>query len=455
MIDSNRFLYLTVLFLLAACSIFAQETPIRYEFSDATVEANKVTLQGAGFGAYPMSDVSFGEIPIDNTFDGATDGKGIIITAKPGEGVMVFGQKIATKYSGVIRCSVRTDKSNASITIATIGDEPDVFVSTNTPNNKGYFTGQYLRLQTSCTPPSTGFQPVIQVINTSKTESLTAYLDNFEIYLLDPNKYYSAVFLDGDQTDPAADKISIPSDSESGAFPDDLSVPLGNDVTLAMKLITKGTFKMGAYSDDSERIFDELPQHEVTISKSFYLGKYEVTQAQWEAVMGSNPSAWKGSNLPVENVSWDDCQTFVQKLNTLGQGTFRLPTEAEWEYACRAGTITRFSWGADMKNAQIANNVWNGYNSDNRTHEVGTKLPNPLGLYDMSGNVFEWCQDWYDDYLSGAQTDPMGASSGTFRVFRAGNWNSMHKDCRSARRYSHFPYFKSSGIGVRILRLAS
>lgn len=455
MIFLNRFIFLPIIFLISACSVLAQDTPVRYEFSGSTAEANKVTLQGAGFGQYPQAAVSFGEIPIDNTFDGATDGKGVIITAKPGEGVMIFAEKVATKYSAVIRCSVRTDKSNASITIATIGDEPDVFVSTNTPNNKGYFTGQYLRLQTSCTPPSTGFQPVIQVINTSKTESLSAYLDNFEIYMLDPNKYYSAAFLDGDQTDPPADKISVPSDGEPGAFPADLSIPLGNNVTLAMKLINKGTFKMGAYSDDTERIYNELPQHDVTISKSFYLGKYEVTQAQWEAVMGSNPSAWKGSNLPVENVSWDECQTFVKNLNLKGQGTFRLPTEAEWEYACRAATTTRFYWGADMSNTQITNNAWDGYNSGNITHEGGGKLSNPWGLYDMSGNLFEWCQDWYDDYTSGSQTDPVGATSGTFHVFRGGNWNSLHKDCRSARRYSHFPYFKSNGIGFRILKTTS
>ena len=166
----NRFLFLSAVFAIFSCVVFAQETPIRYDFSAKTTDENKVTLQGAGFGTYPMASVTFGELPLDNSFDGATDGKGVIITAKPGEGVMVFGQKVATKYSAMIRCSVRTDKPTASIIIATIGDEPDTFVSTNTPNKKGYFTGQYLRLQTSCTPPSTGFQPVIQVINTSKTE---------------------------------------------------------------------------------------------------------------------------------------------------------------------------------------------------------------------------------------------------------------------------------------------
>ena len=441
----KKFWYLWTLVCFFTITILAQETPIRYDFSGITAEANKIILQGAGFGVYPMASVSFGEIPIDNTFDGATDGKGVIITAKPGEGVMVFGQKVISKYSALVRCSVRTDKPTASIIIATIGDEPDVFVSQNTPNNKGYFTGQYLRLQTSCTPPSTGFQPVIQVINTSKTETLTAYLDNFEVYLFEPNKYYSSAFLDGDETDPPADKISIPSEAGPGAVTvSDLSIKIGkilSDLFIEMVLIQPGVFTMGSS--------EFTPAHQVTITKAFYIGKYEVTQAQWQAVMGSNPSSFKGDNLPVELVSWNQCQTFIQTLNQMGQGTFRLPTEAEWEYACRAGTTTLYYWGDDPGETQIGEYAWYLGNSGSKTHDVGLKKSNGWGLYDMSGNVWEWCQDWSGNYNSEPQNDPTGADTGLYRVLRGGSWNSLPHDCRSACRGRISPDFR----GVTGLRL--
>lgn len=193
-----------------------QVESIKYEFSGKTAEENKVTLQGAGFGSYPEAKVTFGYIPTDNAFSGATDGQGLIITAKPGEGVMVYGERVSTSNAAMIRCSVRTDSGHTAITIAVIGDKPDQFVATNSPNDEAYFNGQYQRLSIFYTPPSTGFLPVIQIVNTSKTETLTAYLDNLEIYPLDPFKYYSAAFLDGDRVDPPADKISMPSPAGAG-----------------------------------------------------------------------------------------------------------------------------------------------------------------------------------------------------------------------------------------------
>ena len=195
-----------------------QVESIKYEFSGKTAEENKVTLQGAGFGSYPQANVSFGYIPTDNSFTGATDGQGLIITAKPGEGVMVYGERVVTNKAAMIRCSVRTDSGHAAITIATIGDKPDLFVATNSPNDEAYFSGQYQRLSIFYTPPSTGFLPVVQIVNTSKTETLMAYLDNLEIYPLDPLKYYSAAFLDGDQVDPPANQISLPSSPGSSGF---------------------------------------------------------------------------------------------------------------------------------------------------------------------------------------------------------------------------------------------
>lgn len=219
-----------------------------------------------------------------------------------------------------------------------------------------------------------------------------------------------------------------------------INLGLGGGVKLDLVLIRPGKFLMG-----SETAADEKPVHKVTISQQFYLGKYEVTQAQWEAVMGSNPSGFKGATLPVEQVSWEDCQEFIEKLNSKGIGTFRLPTEAEWEYACRAGTTGDHAGNLDEM-------AWYKMNSDDKTHLVGTKKANPWGLYDMHGNVWEWCQDRYGDYPTGAVQDPAGAAGGSFRVFRGGSWNSRAYNCRSANRNRYSPSYRSDGLGFRLVR---
>ena len=234
--------------------------------------------------------------------------------------------------------------------------------------------------------------------------------------------------------------------------PNQITVNLPSDVALDMVLINPGTFTMGSPSNEKDRSNNEGPQHQVTITKPFYMGKYEVTQAQWQSVMGSNPSNWKGNNLPVEQVSWDDCQAFIQNLNSLGQGTFRLPTEAEWEYACRAGTTTRFYWGDDLNYSQIGDYVWYYANSSSNTHEVGLKKPNLWGLFDMSGNVWEWCQDWYGIYTTNAQNDPSGVNSGSDRVYRGGSWYSDASICRSAFRVDSTPVSSNYSLGLRVIR---
>ncbi len=250
----------------------------------------------------------------------------------------------------------------------------------------------------------------------------------------------------------ADDEVSVAGDTITIDLP---GLPTGAK-PLEMVLIPAGTFMMGSPPDEKDRDDDEGPQHEVTISQDFYLGKYEVTQAQWEAVMGSNPSYFDGKpNNPVEDVSWNDCQDFIDNLNDMGliSGEFRLPTEAEWEYACRAGTTTRFYWGDDPKETEIDDYAWyGGNNSPYGTKEVGQKLPNAWGLYDMSGNVYEWCQDWYGDYPSGPIVDPTGQQSGSSRVLRGGYWYYYLQYCRSAFRYYYSPDFRHSGIGVRLLR---
>lgn len=182
-----------------------------------------------------------------------------------------------------------------------------------------------------------------------------------------------------------------------------------NDIMRNMVYVEGGTFIMGATAEQKNPDYDETPTHRVSLS-SFYIGKYEVTQALWKAVMGSNPSYWKGDNLPVETVSWNDCQTFLRKLNAMTGKNFRLPTEAEWEFSARGGNRSR---GYQYSGSNVLSDVaWYDDNSGMKTHNVGTKAPNELGIYDMSGNVWEWCQDWHRYYYGYSQTNPTGPSSG-------------------------------------------
>lgn len=221
------------------------------------------------------------------------------------------------------------------------------------------------------------------------------------------------------------------------------------NLTSNMVYVPGGTFTMGATSEQgSDADSDEKPTHSVTVS-SFYICKYEVTQALWKAVMGSNPSSFKGDNLPVETVSWDDCQTFIRKLNALTGKNFRLPTEAEWEFAARGGNNSRGYKYAGSNN--IGDVAWYDDNSGDKTHVVGTKSPNELGLYDMSGNVWEWCQDWKGSYSSASQTNPTGASSGSDRVLRGGGWHGDGEYCRSSCRVKMRPDSHNNGRGLRLV----
>jgi formylglycine-generating enzyme required for sulfatase activity len=232
------------------------------------------------------------------------------------------------------------------------------------------------------------------------------------------------------------------------------SCTTGNDVldnlVNNMVYVAGGTFTMGATSEQgSEARSDESPTHSVTLS-SFSIGKYEVTQAEWKAVMGSNPSYFTGDdNLPVERVSQTDCQNFITKLNTLTRKNFRLPTEAEWEYAARGGNKSK---GYKYAGSNTIDDVaWYVGNSESKTHAVGTKQPNELGLYDMSGNVREWCGDWWGDYSSSSQTNPTGANSGSGRVNRGGSWGNFARYCRSSSRNGSIPEYRGNGYGLRLV----
>lgn len=221
-----------------------------------------------------------------------------------------------------------------------------------------------------------------------------------------------------------------------------------NGVQFTMVEVGGGTFTMGATSEQGSDAWDEeKPAHEVTLS-DYYIGQTEVTQALWEAVMGSNPSDSKGGNLPVERVSWDDCQLFIQKLNQLTGKQFRLPTEAEWEYAARGGRKSRGYKYAGGNN--IDSVAWCDGNSGNETHPVATKQANELGIYDMSGNVLEWCSDWCGDYTSSSQSDPQGSSSGSFRVIRGGCYYNFARNCRVSYRISNTLDYRSGYLGLRL-----
>ncbi len=228
--------------------------------------------------------------------------------------------------------------------------------------------------------------------------------------------------------------------------------------------IPAGAFMMGSPASEPGRWDGEGPQHQVTISKGFELQATEVTQGEWVAVMGSNPSYHTSPehcpgehvesgrvsmcpNNPVEKVSWDDAQLFIQKLNSRGHGyLYRLPTEAEWEYAARAGTTGPYAGDVDAM-------AWYDQNSGGRTHPVAKKQSNAWGLYDMHGNVWEWTADWYGDYSSGAVSDPTGPSTGSYRVYRGGSWLYRARECRSAYRAYNSPVSRRNGdLGFRLLR---
>jgi formylglycine-generating enzyme required for sulfatase activity len=237
---------------------------------------------------------------------------------------------------------------------------------------------------------------------------------------------------------------------------------LTNSIGMEFVLIPAGTFQMGSdispeemakrYGGKAEWYKREHPQHQVTISRPFYLQTTPVTHGQWQQVMGKNPAYFKkcGKNCPVEDVSWNDAQEFIVKLNRMEKtDKYRLPTEAEWEYACRAGSTTRFYFG-DAE-AGLGKYAWYWNNSQKKTHPVGKKKPNAWGLYDMHGNVWEWCQDWFGGYPPGPVTDPEGPASGERRVLRGGSWVGFAWFARSAVRYYDFP---DGGdlIGFRVAR---
>lgn len=260
--------------------------------------------------------------------------------------------------------------------------------------------------------------------------------------------------------------LAFAAPAAAGETGETVTIALGGGAAIEMVKIKAGTFKMGSPDIETARCTLEGPQHEVTITGDYYLGRYEVTQEQWTKVTGSNPSVFqKGGNYPVDSVLLDDIRRpggFLAKLNAMTGKSFRLPTEAEWEFACRAGAATRYYWGNDPKNELIGDYAWYDKNSGQATHPVGQKKPNAFGLYDMSGNVMEWCQDYLSEYSYDAIVDPagpaatgeivltLGSAAGPETVIRGGSFTSEAAACRSASRAGGVQVRRYNFIGLRL-----
>jgi len=249
--------------------------------------------------------------------------------------------------------------------------------------------------------------------------------------------------------------ILVACDANSPKSGDNKKITLPDGTSMSFVYLPPGQFEMGSAADEQDRHGDEDPVRNVTISKGFYLGIYEVTQQQWFSIMKSNPSIFQQSEdhmlKPVDWVSWNDCQQFIAKLNELNLGIFRLPTEAEWEYACRAGTTSRYYWGEDVNDRDVYQYAWAFSRAEGKSRAVGTKKPNPWGLYDMSGNVWEWCSDWRGPYIANDTIDPNGPAEGKRKIYRGGSWFNKPSTLRSANRHGHEPEVRGTNAGLRLV----
>ena len=448
---------------LAASGAYSADPQYVFEFDRTTIgEDGWSDGSLGGFSGNPAGTISSGVQLLSLFSPKSKDNIGLTLTVKAAADLKALDE-VCFVYSTteidtlgkpvLITANIQADSasSNASIFIGTLkgnlskGIVDGSISYVNPQTSKDYITPQRI----SCVyKPDSGeryITPFIQVAAKKFGGTATIYVDRIEVYLLDETATNFPLSLFGSTLEDAA---KTPAPAQITIQLPDLSIIA---TPLKMVYIPAGLFTMGSPDTEKDRRTSEGPQHRVTITPPFYMGMYEVTQAQWQSVMGSNPSQFKGGNLPVESISWNDCQKFIKKLNSLGQGVFRLPTEAEWEYACRAGTVTRFYWGDDNDYSQIGQYAWYSGNSDNQTHEVGKKLPNAWGLFDMSGNVWEWCQDWYSGYTSDRQTNPQGPSTGSYRVFRGSCWYNYTVSCRSANRDNDVPNSWVS-IGFRVVR---
>jgi len=495
---------LLLVFIVFTFTSSASETVLHVDFSEDGAQANGIFVMSPGFGTQPGAEIEYGDIPIDDLSKETTNGRGAVITAEPGEGLMLLTPRVSTTKAGVISCYIHADGPETSATIAAVGASSDQFISVNTPNNGALFANGYQKLMTLFTPAGDGFQALLQVINTSSTRTLTIYIDNLMVHTINEDEYYSGAFLSGGPTN--FSNISIkprPSDLDPTPTP----MPPSETLTLNFEMavedpdspffdspipmkftwIEPGTYMRGSPADLN--IFNnELPQHQVTITKGFYIGTYEVTNAQFAQFLseegglseemeirydfdtsdidrdlraididGNWVAKTGNENEPITHTTWYGARDFARWAGKkLANYDGRLPTEAEWEYACRAGTTTRFYYGNCIALSDCNHNAYTW--SSNNTHtgipgprDVATKIPNPWGLFDMHGNAMEWVNDWYGTYTASAKIDPPGPVSGDYKVLRGGSWDDLPPFSHAAIRYFESPERPSEKYGFRVV----
>ncbi|MBP9993392.1 MAG: SUMF1/EgtB/PvdO family nonheme iron enzyme, partial [bacterium] len=381
---------------------------VNKQFENVVLEAVRVQYGKV----YVVSSPSGADITIDNDYKGKTPMTVDNVPVGSRNVTLTYGD-----YAPAMKTVMVEEGKTASVNV-TLTNGRNVEISTDKPGDQLYADGNYL-----------GASPLTATLSFG-THNIKAVRDSKAV-----EKTITVAQTGGD------------SSVELEFFGNKTFTV--NGVTFEMVAVKGGTFTMGATSEQGSDAYDsEKPTHSVTLG-DYYIGKFEVTQELWEAVMGSNPSYFKGSKLPVESVSWNDCQTFIRKLNSLTGVNFRLPTEAEWEYAARGGSRSRgYKYSGSNSISDVA---WYDDNSGSKIHTVGTKSPNELGIYDMSGNVWEWCQDWKGSYSSGSQNNPTGALLGSDRVYRGGGWRNGARNCRVSHRYCDAPSSRYYGLGFRLV----
>ncbi|MFB3786329.1 MAG: formylglycine-generating enzyme family protein [bacterium] len=463
---------------------------ILYEFNQATLAANGWCDPTGGYLERPAGTASVMTFAPE-IFVSSQDQQGLAVTVKPNEVAFLHTISAVDTLGGpaMLRMTVRASAPEASVALAALrgdlngGNGVDGSIATHIPATAADFVNMERRIVLLYEPDNGHFMtPVIQVAATGLAGEVTVYIDKLEILKLDEEEFGSQPYAKPTSTPTPPTPTTTPTPV---TLPQTVTIPLPNlpldAKPLEMVLIKAGTFAMGSPADEQDRTPEEWLPHPVTLTKDFYLGRYEVTQAQYEAIMNGNPSNGYGvgPNYPVYYATWYDGAAFCNRLSQREGFTpvydetnwttdwnadgYRLPTEAEWEYACRAGTTTRFSFGDALECVEDPpdayceildeNMWWSGNNDPNGAKEVGLKLPNPWGLFDMHGNVWEWCNDWWEEpWDEKPQVDPKGQETGTYRVVRGGGWNISPAWCRSAIRNMSNMDSRRENKGFRVSR---
>lgn len=452
----------------------------------AVVEDGKTTSLtaklDARFAHITINSLDGAQIYVDNAQKGTTNWSDDLMEGYYDAEVRLAHHKSVTKQIKVIAGVPQTISLNptpiyGSLDITSTPRKADISIDGKHVGQTPYTVEQLLEGEHTVTLSLNGYATETKKVSISENNvaSVNATLQNGRQITISTKEVGATVFVDGKEVghSPYTGALSFGSHTtyamldgkktseqkvESSQGVGDLPsivLSFGSNQTFTVKgvsfkmvYVEGGTFTMGATPEQENPRDVAKPAHQVTLTNDYYIGETEVTQALWKAVMGSNPSWFKGKNRPVEDVTWNDCKEFISKLNSLTGKNFRLPTEAEWEYAARGGINSRsYKYSGSNTLGDVA---WHTDNSGSTTHDVGMKSPNELGLYDMSGNVGEWCADWYGGYSSSSLTNPIGPNSGSYRVFRGGCWGNFAGPCDSSFRNGYDPDFRKYNLGFRL-----